>query len=397
MDEAEKDSSPAPDPQQGFLAALRESLDGEGFLRLTLGKYRGDADLKQVVVRRIAIQAQDCLSLTIRHRTKDVTRNVAMLGAEVEIGKLLADGFRSAHLFTSAEDLQLEFSKRGKGRLNRSRPTLCGSGSSGHDRPKRRPVDVGRPWLRELGVTNDRGDVLPSMADKWKQINKFVEILKSSVKASPLAGRDGLKVVDFGSGQGYLTFAMHEHLSGATTAGVELRAELAARCQAVAVRCECAGLSFTAGDIGECDLPAIDLMVALHACDTATDLAIHQGISKGAGLILCAPCCHHEIRPQIRIPEVLRPVLRHGIHLGSTADIVTDTMRALLLEASGYEVKVFEFVALEHTSKNRMITATAKGTPERAAAAREELAHLKEFYGIKRQRLEELLTGTAKD
>lgn len=391
MADSEKDNSSAPDPKEKFLSALRESIDGGTFLRLMLGKYRGDADLKQVVVRRIVIKGEECLSLTLRHQTKDVTRNVALAVAEGEIGSLIAEGFRSAHLFTSVEDLQLEFNKRGKGRLSRSRPTMTDAASPDHDRSKQRLVSADRPWLLELGVTDGNGKVLPSMSDKWRQINKFVEVLDSSFTASPLVEKDKIQIVDFGSGKGYLTFAMHEHLSGASTLGVELRAELADKCNAAARKCEGGGLSFKAGDIGDCDLPAIDIMVALHACDTATDLAIHQGISKGAALILCAPCCHKEIRPQIQIPEVLQPMLRHGIHLGTEADMVTDTMRALLLEGSGYVVKVFEFISLEHTSKNKMITAVANGTPARAAAAREEFSRLKEFYGIRQQRLAELL------
>lgn len=392
MSRAESDNPDPSLPLLDFLETLESSLVAGTFLRLTFGKYRGDEpDLQRVGARRVSLKGKDHLSFTYQYRTQDVTRNVALESGAEEIRGLLNSGFKSAHLFTSTQDLQLEFNRRGNARLSKSRPTQNTKQREDHDRPKRRLVDPGASWLRELGVTRAGGKVLPSMADKWRQINKFVEILDSSLNGSPLADKDGLQVVDFGSGKGYLTFAMHGHLRGARTLGVELREALAGKCNEAVKKSGCTGLEFKAADIGECDLPHIDIMVALHACDTATDLAIHQGISKGAGLILCAPCCHKEIRPQIRIPTELSPMLRHGIHLGAQADMLTDTMRALLLEAVGYSVKVFEFIALEHTSKNKMIAAVKNGKDSRAVEAGEEFRRLKEFYGVKTQRLEELL------
>ena len=137
-------------------------------------------------------------------------------------------------------------------------------------------------------------------------------------------------------------------------------------------------------------------MIALHACDTATDHAMDLGLRAGAGVLVCSPCCHKELRPQIARPRLLSRLLRHGIHLGQEAEMVTDSLRALLLETCGYEAKVFEFVSLEHTSKNKMILAPRRdagaGRPERA---RGELADLKGFYGIREQRLETLLARCA--
>ena len=386
------DNSSIPAPDREFLARLGAALANESLLRLTLGKYRGETpDLKRVSARCVRLKGDAYLSFTDHYQTRDVTRNIGLDLAVVEVERLLASGFKSAHLHTTDADLQLEISRRGKARLSRSRPTRNREGKGGHDREKNRLVDPGSEWLRALGVTNGQGKVLPSMSDKWKQINRFVEIVDAAFKSSPLAGKEELTIVDFGSGKGYLTFAMHSHLPGANTLGVELRSELVAKCNNAAKAGSLNDLAFEAGDIASCNIPAIDILVALHACDTATDLAIHQGISKGAGLILCAPCCHQEIRPQIRIPEVMEPVLRHGIHLGAEADMVTDSMRALLLEAAGYSVKVFEFISLEHTSKNKMISAVKNGTEERAQAALEEFNRLQEFYGIRQQRLAELL------
>ncbi len=174
--------------------------------------------------------------------------------------------------------------------------------------------------------------------------------------------------------------------------GVELRAELVDFCNGVAARSGCAGLRFVEGDLRSVAPAAMDVMIALHACDTATDHAIDLGLRAGAQILVCSPCCHKELRPQIARPRLLSGLLRHGIHLGQEAEMVTDSMRALLLETRGYDAQVFEFVSLEHTSKNKMILARRRaGGTGQETRARGELADLKSFYGIREQRLETLL------
>jgi Methyltransferase domain len=141
------------------------------------------------------------------------------------------------------------------------------------------------------------------------------------------------------------------------------------------------------------------VVVALHACDTATDLAIHQAITAGASIIVCSPCCHKELRAQMKIPTELAAVFRHGVHVGLEADMVTDTIRALLLEAHGYDTKIFEFIGLEETSKNKMILAIKRtetqSEVELRAAALQEVATLKSFYSITTQQLETLLLASS--
>ena len=133
------------------------------------------------------------------------------------------------------------------------------------------------------------------------------------------------------------------------------------------------------------------MLIALHACDTATDDAMHLGVRSGASIIMCAPCCHKEVRPQLLSPHPLRPILRHGIHLGQEAEMITDGLRALLLEGSGYDTQIFEFISLEHTSKNKMILAVKRSVPRDAARVLAQVRELKAFYGIREQRLESLL------
>ncbi|HEX8335872.1 MAG TPA: methyltransferase, partial [Pyrinomonadaceae bacterium] len=190
--------------------------------------------------------------------------------------------------------------------------------------------------------------------------------------------------------------ALYDYLNNvrgvrASVAGVEARAELVGLCNEVARRAGFGGLEFRTGLIGDLGLPRADVLIALHACDTATDDAIHKGVAAGAALIVTAPCCHKEVRPQIVAPAQLRGVLRHGHLLEREAESVTDSLRALLLESAGYRVKVFEFVSNEHTRKNTMLAAVLRDGATDAEAALAEFRALKEFYGIREQRLEQLL------
>jgi hypothetical protein len=138
----------------------------------------------------------------------------------------------------------------------------------------------------------------------------------------------------------------------------------------------------------------VNVLIALHACDTATDLAIHLGIRSGAGIIMCAPCCHKQIRPQINAPDVLKPLLRFGVHMAQEADMVTDGLRVLLMEACGYEVKLFEFISLEHTDKNKMILGIKRTGAIPQESTLLQIEAIKKFYGIQEHKLESLLRNS---
>jgi len=166
-------------------------------------------------------------------------------------------------------------------------------------------------------------------------------------------------------------------------------------CNGVVERLALQGLRFEQGDVSSVAPRALDVMIALHACDTATDHAIHMGIRGGASIILCAPCCHKQLRPQLLSPHPLRPLLQHGVHLGQEAEMLTDALRALLLEACGYATQVFEFVSLEHTAKNKMILAVKRAQPVAAAPVLAQVHELKDFYGVREQCLERLLRADA--
>jgi len=211
-----------------------------------------------------------------------------------------------------------------------------------------------------------------------------------------------LNVVDFGSGKGYLTFAIHDYLrhtlqNDAQVTGVELRQALADLCNETASTLDHQGLDFVCGDVKTHAPKQTDVMIALHACDVATDYAIHYGIRASASIIMCSPCCHKQIRPQMQSPELFQPMLQYGVHLGQQAEMVTDSLRALLLEANGYSTKVFEFISLEHTNKNKMILAVkkAKVNPKEQAKILTQIANIKAYYGITDHCLESLLKESA--
>jgi hypothetical protein len=402
--------------RERFFEHLQACLADQTLVRVVLGKPRGSGgDVQRLTARPLLLRGERCLSFTYRHATKDITKNPTEAAALAELRELVGTAFSHAHLFTRSEEWQLMVSKRGKIGLTRHAVAVPASAdgespapeaeaapATAHDREKRRYLSLDLPFLQDLGVTDAQHKLVPAMARKWKQINKFVEVLDHALDQARLQPPQGrVHVVDFGAGKGYLTFAMHHHLSQARgwqaeVSGVELRADLVNLCNTAAEGHALTGLRFICGDVRSHVPQRLDVMIALHACDTATDFALHTGIRAGAAIIMCSPCCHKQIRPQMQLPPLLKPMLQHGIHLGQQAEMVTDSLRALLLEAEGYDAQVFEFVALEHTSKNKMILAIRRppgraGEAARREQARAQVAQIKDFYGIQEHSLEQQL------
>ena len=386
-------------PRTRFLAKLDASLRAGAFVKLTLSEYRGaEKGLRNLYGRPVELRDGPQVSLVWRYATRDVTKNVPPGEVVAALGKLLGAEFGRAHLFTTTGDWQLQCDASGEGKVKASRPVFAVAPAPEHDQKKPAALAVeNAPFLLALGVTSATGEARPGMADKLRQIQRFVEILGHLVDDSPLRERRALRVLDMGAGKGYLTFAtaafFRDRGVEADITGVEARAELVELTNRVARETGFARLHFERGAIGDFagKNGAADLLIALHACDTATDDALHHGIRAGASLILAAPCCHQEIRAQLTPPPVLREVLRHGILAEREAEIVTDGIRALLLEIHGYKASVFEFIAPEHTGKNLMIAAHRRAQPLPAEPLRERLRELLAFYGIRGQRLAKLL------
>lgn len=375
-----------------FLEKLRASLADRTFVKLTLSEPSGaDADLRNVYGRLVEIKGAPQLSLVFHHARRDVTKNFDFEAGVAQIGELLATDFTRAYLFTTMGDWQWR-----PGGIKASRPKFTVAPSPAHDRAKVVPIAAAAPFLRALGVTNTAGEPRPAMADKLRQIQRFTELLGHLLDDSPLRERRELRVLDMGAGKGYLTFATHAFLQSrgvtAEVTGVELREELVSFTEKTARDLGCEGLHFVRGAIGDFQpTGSVDVLIALHACDTATDDALFQAITAGASLIVTAPCCHRQIRAQLQPPPVLRDVLRHGILAEREAELLTDGLRALLLEIRGYKASVFEFISPEHTSKNLMLAAHRRTQPVDPEPLRVRFRELCEFYGIREQRLAQLL------
>ncbi len=383
--------------EQQFLDAFQQAVDAQRFERLILSQYKGElAQLEKITLRVISLQNEPALSCLYRYKTQDVTKNYPLREASAQVTALLQH-CKQANLLTLDEELQLKKNKK-KAMLTLSKNKSAskdGAEQQGHDRIKQRYVDQDSQFLQPLGITDAKAQIIPSMARKWKQINKFVEICAGALEQIQPAEKP-LHIVDFGSGKGYLTFALYDYLAkhGQTpfVTGVELNPKMVEFCQHVAAEAGFTQLDFFQGDVRTYNPEQLDVMIALHACDVATDFAIHTGIRLNAQMIMCAPCCHKELRPQLHSPDVLKPMLQFGIHAGQQAEMLTDTIRALLLKAYGYDTKVFEFVALEHTSKNKMILATKRQdyqAPDQQVLA--QIQALKQMYGIQKHSLELLL------
>ena len=381
-----------------FIQLLTQKLETNSWQKLLLSSYQGeDTSLMRIEVRPVVLKDVAHLSFLYRHKTRDITKNLPLVDGVTAIAELLPASFKNAHLLSLTDEAQLEYSKKNKSSLFRSKPQqLREAPSAEHNREKNRFLDLGRPFLVDLGVTNKQHELIPAMSRKWKQINKFIEVFSHALTSSPLALDKPVRVADFGSGKGYLTFAIHDYLRNTLNAqgevtGVELREDMVTLCNAAAAKLEHPGLVFKCGDVRSVAPSELEVMIALHACDIATDYAIHTGIRSGASIIMCSPCCHKQIRLQIQSPALLKPMLQYGLHLGQQAEMVTDSLRALFLEACGYETKVFEFISLEHTNKNKMILAVKRAEPVDNAQLLDKIQALKDFYHITEHCLETLL------
>ncbi|RZK99817.1 MAG: SAM-dependent methyltransferase [Rubrivivax sp.] len=386
-------------PLEQFFSLVQTHLNQNTLVKVVLGNHVGPVDdLVRVQVRPVTIKGQACLSFVHRHQTRDVIKNLPVAEGLSALHGLVGQDFRNAHLLTPTEEIQLAFSKKGKATLRFGKAENQAPASQEHNRQKERLLALERPFLTHLGVTDARQSLIPAMSRKWKQINKFIEVFSRALGASQLAKRPEIHVVDFGSGKGYLTFAIHDYLQNslglnAQVTGVDLKQDMVELGNTAARQLDLTGLRFDHGDVRNYQAGTVNVMIALHACDIATDYAIHMGIRTGADIIMCSPCCHKQIRPQLLSPHPLRPILQHGVHLGQEAEMLTDGLRAMLLEACGYDTQVFEFISLEHTNKNKMILAIkrASGAPDKAAETLTQIQDIKNFYQIQDHCLESLL------
>jgi hypothetical protein len=390
------------DARERFIDLLRAATGDGTLVKLTLGKpHVGTAEpsLKNIFARPVTLKSGPHLSLVWRHATRDITKNFPPAEALAQLEPLIGTTFLDAHLFTPAQTAQLETGDDGRSHLRvKSLSSAPAQAGETHDRAKAHLIPADAPWLHALGVTDERGRPRNGMADKFRQIEKFAELLTHLLAEANLPDERELSVTDMGSGKGYLTFATAALLGPrARVRGIECRSELVKLCNRVARETNFSNLEFITGDITGATLAGrLDVLIALHACDTATDDALARGIAAGAALLVVAPCCQKELRPQLTAPAVLAPALRHGIFQERHTEFVTDAMRALLLEWSGYRTKVFEFISTDHTAKNVMIVAEKSSVPGDAGTAN-KIRAFAQFYGIREQRLAQHLGFSLKE
>jgi hypothetical protein len=380
-----------------FFTALSSSIQEQQFVKLTLSDRRYKTnELKNVFVKPVQLKAGFHLSFVYRYPTKDVTKNYTPEEAVSTLEHMLEKDFFKADLFTTTASYYITITKRGNGMLTQKAATVAEAPTTQHDKSKKRFVNpYNNVYLHELGVTTNDGNVRSDKQDKFRQINKYVEIVEAIVRSANLPA--SFRVNDMGSGKGYLTFALYDYLTNVlklspVITGVEMRQDLVDTCNNISGECGFTHLNFIQGSIEAADVSAADVLIALHACDTATDQAIYRGITDGAKIIICAPCCHKQIRKQIHPDNDLKAITKHGILEERQAEILTDTIRSLILELYGYKTKVFEFISTEHTPKNVLIVGVKTNIGLRdPKEILEQIGNLKMLFGVKHHHLEKLM------
>ncbi len=384
-----------------FVEYLDTSIDNGTFIRLTLSTYRGEEEaLKNIIVRPVLIKSEPKLSFTYRYKTKDIVKNY-----EYDEGKELLEryiGFGQFHagvLSTAEIDYYLTILGAERSSLKRKKSAVLQKPDLEHDKQKQRKIqaDANKQYLVELGITDRQGKVYDHAQDKYKQINHYIDLLAPLIRELP--GKE-LQVADMGSGKGYLTFALYDYMNtvlnkNVSVEGVEIRKDMVELCNKIAKSSGFERLQFVEGTIENYDNSNIDMLVALHACDTATDDAIAKGIKADAKLIVVAPCCHKQIRremEQTKKKNDLDFLLQYGIFMERQAEMVTDGIRALVLEYFGYTTNVFQFISDAHTPKNVMIVGQKKkGKTEKDPKVLEKIKNAKEYFGIGEHYLEKVV------
>ncbi|MBR6775155.1 MAG: SAM-dependent methyltransferase, partial [Bacteroidales bacterium] len=371
---------------QKFINKLESSLKDGSFVKLTLSKPVGTRqatsvqelkDIRNVYVKPIILRNEKMYSFTYRYERRDETKNYDAQQSLEVITNLISEIFLNATLFTLTEDVTLLISKKGKATVMTKAVKEQREQNVEHDKVKNRLISPENPWWFKLGLTTREGKVTADMQHKFKQICKYVEIVDGVMKNVKFDGK--IRIADMGAGKGYLTFALYEYLTqkckyDIAMEGVEIRPDLVVKINEIIKESNLKDFRFVESSIEDyktqchkvtrsqsdkdsatlrlCDSATLDILIALHACNTATDDAIIKGIESGTKLIICAPCCHKQIRQEMEKSKVVDAITRYGIFMERQAVMITDTIRALILEYFGYKTQVMEFIEMEHTPKN---------------------------------------------
>ncbi len=342
---------------------ISQVTENQTFIRCIWSNPRQTSDCKKIVMRPILIKETLFYQISKTIGTKEYHQNLSLAELQIWISEN-CHIFKQFQLFTTTEDYHALINKKGKSTIKKSPPSLTLPASLSHNRQKKYILDTpsSMPFLKELGLMDDQGQIKPSKYDKYKQINRYLEIVADSITEVP---EKKLRIIDFGCGKSYLTFALYHYLTvllekEVEVIGLDLKADVIAFCNDLAKKLGYTELYFQVGDIGKYTTnQPIDMGVSLHACNIATDAALEKAIRWGSKIILAVPCCHHEAYTQIQNDD-LNPILKHGILKERIAALVTDGLRAQILETVGYKVNMIEFIDMAHTPKNILIKAILK-------------------------------------
>ena len=380
-----------------FIQQIQTGISQQSFIKMVIGNKRNKtAEVKNIAIKLIALKDENKLSFVYRYPTNEITKNYPIAEGLQLMSNLLEQDFFNADVFTSNADYYFSSNEKGVIKMVTKPASLsCKATLQSHNKLKHRHIKpANNVYLHALGITPASGEIKKDKQYKYRQINHYIEIIDGIIK--DLSFDRTPTIVDMGSGKGYLTFALYDYLQNklpapAVVKGIELREGLVQQCNAIASEAGFKQLQFETGSIADADLGEIDMLIALHACDTATDDAIYKGIQANAKVIVCAPCCHKQIRRQMKPSNALASITKHGILLERQAEIVTDSIRAMILEMHGYKTKVFEFISTEHTPKNVLIVGIKSETArQNQAPLQEKINELKALFNIEEHYLEKL-------
>ena len=384
-----------PENLEKFLDRVVDAINQNTLIKMTLSKpVQKHDELRNVYVKPVLIKEKRLFAFTYHYERRDEVKNYDAAQMLDVLKEMTPSRFLNAVLFTMNEDVTLLVSSKGKATIQVKKVQECREQNLEHDKQKNRLINPANPWWYQLGLTTREGKITADMQHKFKQIYKYAEIVESLIKPMKFDGT--VHIADMGAGKGYLTFALYELLTqklnmDVDIKGVEIRRDLVLKINEIIESSNLRGMEFVESSIESYHPDKLDVLIALHACNTATDDAIASGIKAGAELIVCAPCCHKQIRQEMERSGKVDAITRYGIFLERQAVMITDTIRALILEYFGYKTQVMEFIEMEHTPKNVLLVGRKTSKSTKDSKVLQQIAELKARYGIERHYLETVL------
>ncbi len=369
-----------------FFEKLDLSLKTNSIIKMTLSKpVSKNNELRNVYVKPILLKDNKMYQFTFRYERRDETKNFDAKQTFDQVKNLVPEVFQNVSLFTLTEDVTLLVSKKGKPTLMCKKINEKREADLSHDHEKQRLIDPTNPWWHLLGLTTRDGKVMADMQHKFKQICKYVEIVDGVMRQTKFD--DEVHIADMGAGKGYLTFALYEYLmknydKKIMMEGVEIRKDLVLKINDIIAKCNLKNFRFIENSIEDYKPTNLDVLIALHACDTATDDAILKGIRNNAKLIICAPCCHKQVRREMEKSSKFDSITKYGIFLERQAVMITDAVRALVLEYCGYKTQVMEFIEYDNTPKNVLLVGRKSEKAIDKERVAKEIKNLLDQYGV---------------